>query len=184
MPNARFVVDRNGGRHYANGAVLFHTPGPFSSIARVENCPCPDGKRRVVVATAEADTFFTVLARITMKHQGVTRTVRGFLLFESGPFVAEIGRAEGPEFNPGGINAALLPPWPWSGSRYYHKIQDARDRGATTENILAGITASCGVRIADPESSGGDKFCRQPWRLLSGDVVGCPAHGIGPAWTP
>lgn len=85
----RFYFDRaQTPRTYPNGSRVFRTPGPFSSIARVENVPCADGKRRTFDASGEPDTYFSLpgSVRVNGKH------VSGFVSFDSG---AIDGRPEG-----------------------------------------------------------------------------------------
>lgn len=60
---------------HPNGSRSYRTPPPFLSIAKVERCPCEDGKRRTIFATAEADTFFSVPACAYVGR----KTVGGFL---------------------------------------------------------------------------------------------------------
>ncbi len=60
---------------HANGSRVHYTPGAFASVAKVTNCPCEDGKRRTVYASAEPDTFFSIPA-LTRVH---SKTVAGFL---------------------------------------------------------------------------------------------------------
>lgn len=73
----RYYADPQSATTYANGSVRFLTPGPFSSIAKVEHCPLPCGARRTVHATGEPDTAFSLPAtvRILGKH------IAGFLSF-------------------------------------------------------------------------------------------------------
>lgn len=60
---------------YPNGSRAFYTPGAFASIAKVERCPCEDGKVRNAFATAEPDTFFSIPACVYVGK----KTVGGFL---------------------------------------------------------------------------------------------------------
>ncbi len=60
---------------YLNGSRVYCTPGPFASVAKVENCPCEDGVRRNAFATAEPDTFFSIPACVYVGK----KTVGGFL---------------------------------------------------------------------------------------------------------
>lgn len=53
------------------------TRGPFASPVKVERALCPDGKRRTAWITGEADTFFSIPARVTYKG----RTVTGFVTY-------------------------------------------------------------------------------------------------------
>lgn len=58
-----------------NGSRCYYTPGEFKSVAKVENCPCEDGRRRNTFATAEPDTFFSIPACVYVGK----KTVGGFL---------------------------------------------------------------------------------------------------------
>lgn len=62
-------------REHPNGSRVHYTPGPFASVAKVANCPCEDGRRRVVYASAEPDTFFSIPALTRVRG----KTVAGFL---------------------------------------------------------------------------------------------------------
>ncbi len=64
---------------HANGSRVHYTPGAFASVAKVTNCPCEDGKRRTVYASAEPDTFFSIPALTRVREEGKQRTVAGFL---------------------------------------------------------------------------------------------------------
>lgn len=83
---------------HKNGSRSFRTADPFASLAKVENCPCEDGKRRTVHATAEPDTFFSIPA---VTYVG-RKSVAGFLSLdgEEGYRFAVYSR---------GKNAALIP---------------------------------------------------------------------------
>lgn len=63
---------------HPNGSRCFRTPGPFQSVAKVENCPCEDGVRRNAFTTAEPDTFFSIPACVYVG----SKTVGGFLTVE------------------------------------------------------------------------------------------------------
>lgn len=52
------------------------TRGPWAQLHSFPHCLCPDGKRRLATVTGEADTFFSVPARVTVKG----RTVTGFVM--------------------------------------------------------------------------------------------------------
>ena len=99
----RFYYDRENKRVHPNGAVSYYTPMPFAAIARVENCPCGDGVRRLVTATGYADTWFSVPAstRVKGKH------VAGYIGFDSG---ADPHRKDGPHFHAyiNRVNAHLI----------------------------------------------------------------------------
>lgn len=69
------VVDEGTAVEHPNGSRCFRTPPPFRSVAKVERCPCEDGRRRTAFATAEADTFFSVPACVYVGR----KTVGGFL---------------------------------------------------------------------------------------------------------
>lgn len=76
---------------YDNGSISVYR-GPWHVLHKVLNCPCPDGKARVAVITGEADTFFSVPARVKAKG----KTVTGFVTT-----TAEYnGEAEGLKFVP------------------------------------------------------------------------------------
>lgn len=60
---------------HLNGSRAIYTAGPFHSLAKVENCPCEDGKRRNVFTSAEPDTFFSIPACVYVGK----KTVSGFL---------------------------------------------------------------------------------------------------------
>lgn len=72
-------------RTYPNGAVGYMTPMPFSSWAAWKNVPCEDGKRRAVYAVSDADTFFSVPAKVTVRKNGKRYTVAGFVSFTNDP---------------------------------------------------------------------------------------------------
>lgn len=61
---------------HPNGSRCYRTSDPFASVAKVENCPCEDGKRRNVFATAEPDTFFSIPACVYVGR----KTVSGHLM--------------------------------------------------------------------------------------------------------
>lgn len=94
---------------YPDGSRVFHTPGPFKNIAKVENCICGDGKRRTVRATGYGDGE-TIPARITFRFRalGVSfrKTISGVLYIGT---YNEKGH-ERPEFASFGKNAWLLDP--------------------------------------------------------------------------
>lgn len=76
----RLYVDKNSATEMPNGCVVYFTPMPFRSLAKVGNCPCEDGKRRSVRVTGIPDTFFSVPAETTVgkKHvSGYLTTVDG-----------------------------------------------------------------------------------------------------------
>jgi hypothetical protein len=60
---------------HPNGSRSFRTPDAYATLAKVENCPCEDGKRRNAFATAYPDTFFSVPACVYVGK----KTVAGFL---------------------------------------------------------------------------------------------------------
>lgn len=68
----RYYANPNDHTLYPDGSKLYRTHGPFASIAKVENCLCPDGKRRTVHTTGEADTFFSIPASVKVKGKTVT----------------------------------------------------------------------------------------------------------------
>ena len=68
----RYYFDKSQGMKMPNGSIRHLSPGPFSSLAAVENCPCADGKRRMVYATGEPDSFFTVPAATRVKGKWVS----------------------------------------------------------------------------------------------------------------
>lgn len=49
--------------------------GPWGIPIKVTNCLCPDGRRRTVYTAQEADTFFSLPARVKFKG----KTVAGFV---------------------------------------------------------------------------------------------------------
>jgi len=61
-------------REYENGSISVYL-GPWHSLSKVLNCPCPDGKARVAVITGEADTFFSRPARV----KAMGKTVTGYV---------------------------------------------------------------------------------------------------------
>lgn len=86
---------------HLNGSKEFRTPGPFNSLAKVERCPCEDGKSRSAFATAEPDTFWTIPACVYVRERGGSgKTVGGWLE----------RREDGWRFvvNPAGKNAGLI----------------------------------------------------------------------------
>jgi hypothetical protein len=91
----RYYFDRKQTpRTFDNGARLFLSPFPFANIARVELCPCEDGKIRTVDATGESMSFWQVPASTRVKGKHVS----GFLAFdkESGPvFIAYSDKRNG-----------------------------------------------------------------------------------------
>lgn len=78
---ALYYYDKKAGRVTPQGAKVHHSPGPFSSLAAIENCPCEDGKRRFVRITGEPDTFFSVPARTSVRHNGKNVTVSGYVTY-------------------------------------------------------------------------------------------------------
>ncbi len=79
--------------------------GPFASLLAIKDCLCPDGKRRLARVTGEADTFFSVPARVTYRG----KTVTGFVSFHDGDgamFQAESDWRFTP--NAGGVNGKLF----------------------------------------------------------------------------
>ncbi len=75
----RYYYDRSNATKYANGATIYRTGAPFSSIARGENVPCEDGVLRTFHTGSEPDTMWTVPGWVYVKG----KTVRGFLSFRS-----------------------------------------------------------------------------------------------------
>lgn len=75
-----YLHDESTRREHPNGAVSFHTSPPFSSLARVENCPCEDNVRRLVYIIGEPETFFSVPACVRVKG----KVVSGFVTSHSG----------------------------------------------------------------------------------------------------
>jgi hypothetical protein len=71
----KFSVAAETFTEHPNGSRSFLTPDAFGSVARVERCPCEDGRARNAFATAEADTFFTIPACVYVGK----KTVSGFL---------------------------------------------------------------------------------------------------------
>lgn len=55
----------------ANIAKIIHY-GPWQIPVRVTNCLCPDGNRRNVKLTGEADTFFTIPAKLSYRGTSVS----------------------------------------------------------------------------------------------------------------
>lgn len=92
----RFWFNKDDSTSYPDGSVVYRTHGPFSTVARVANCLCEDGKRRTVYATGYGDTFFSIPAEVRVTG----RWVSGFLTSDDGGwrFTA----------NAYGKNAALL----------------------------------------------------------------------------
>ena len=68
----RYYPDPKNTTKYPDGSILFRTPAPFSSVAKVENCLCPDGRRRTVWATGEPDTFFSIPAIVKVRGKNVS----------------------------------------------------------------------------------------------------------------
>ena len=73
---------------YKNGSRCFRTVDNFAGVSKVENCPCEDGIRRTVHATAEPDTFFSIPACVYLNPPTTrgraepgarSKTVGGFL---------------------------------------------------------------------------------------------------------
>lgn len=88
-----YINPHDAGRLEPNGARIRLTPGPWMTLAAVENCPCgtPDSPiRRKARTTGHADTAFSVPAEVSYKG----RKVRGFLTTHSG----YDGRPEGTYF--------------------------------------------------------------------------------------
>lgn len=55
-----------------NGAILIRTPGHFSTLAKVKNCPIKGTNLRLTVrATNYADTFFSIPATTTYKKKHI-----------------------------------------------------------------------------------------------------------------
>ena len=71
----RYYFDKSQGMTLPNGSIRYLSPFPFLSLAAVGHCPCLDGKRRMVYATGEPDSFFTVPAATRVKGKWVS----GFL---------------------------------------------------------------------------------------------------------
>ena len=74
----RYYFDKAHGMGMPNGSIRYLTGAPFRSLAAVGNCPCADGRRRMVYATGEPDTFFSVPAATRVKGKWVS----GFLTME------------------------------------------------------------------------------------------------------
>lgn len=87
-------------RTHQNGSMAFYTPGPFASLAKVEDCPCEDGVRRTAHATAEADTFFSIPACVYVTVARKCKTVSGFLSHNEEGWRFTVDR--------GGVNQALV----------------------------------------------------------------------------
>ena len=92
---------------YPNGSRCFRTPDAFASVAKVESCPCEDGKLRTAFATAEPDTFFSIPACVYVSPpnrdaSSRTKTVTGFLSSSEEGWRFTVNRA--------GKNAALITP--------------------------------------------------------------------------
>ena len=70
---------------------------------------CSDGKIRTAVATAEADTFYTIPARVTVRGRTITGSVYHRGMDWDGP-------ADGPRYAFSAYtyrkNGAILPRWP------------------------------------------------------------------------
>lgn len=61
-----------------NGAVAwFHRWGPAHILAKVQNCPCEDGKPRTVYITGQPDTYFSQPAATRVKGRYVAGYVTG-----------------------------------------------------------------------------------------------------------
>lgn len=100
----RYYFRKSEGCAQPNGSILYRTPGPFASVAAVGNCPCADGQRRMVYATGEPDTFFSIPAATRVRGKWVS----GFLTTAD-----TLKSAEGYEFvhYTYGKNAALMQEW-------------------------------------------------------------------------
>lgn len=85
MSAQKFYFDGRNSRTTPNGAIVHCTPLPFSlTIAVIENCMCPDGKRHKVYITGMPDTVFSQPAcvQIYVKATKKTKTVSGYVTFE------------------------------------------------------------------------------------------------------
>ena len=68
----RYYFIKSQGMTLPNGSIRYLSPGPWHSLAAVGNCPCADGKRRMVYATSEPDTFFSIPAATRVKGRWVS----------------------------------------------------------------------------------------------------------------
>lgn len=58
-------------------AAQFITSGPWQVPVKVIGALCEDGRRRTAYITAEADTYFSIPARVSVKGKTVTGFVSG-----------------------------------------------------------------------------------------------------------
>lgn len=60
------------------------TYGPWQIPVAVKHCLCPDGTRRRVRITGQADTFFSIPASVTVKRDGKATTISGYVTGREG----------------------------------------------------------------------------------------------------
>ena len=72
------------------GQTVIRTSYPFSALARVIGAVCADGKRRTARIHKEADTYWTVPARVSVGK----KTVTGFVYFQEGEPIGFTANAE------------------------------------------------------------------------------------------
>lgn len=58
-------------------AEMITSGAPWYVPRKVLHCLCQDGKRRTVIATREADTFFSIPARVQVKGKTITGYITG-----------------------------------------------------------------------------------------------------------
>lgn len=57
---------------HPNGSIRVLSSGPWASLIQVRNCPCQDGERRTAIITGEADTFFSIPAKVRVRGKWVS----------------------------------------------------------------------------------------------------------------
>jgi len=60
---------------YKNKSESVLSPGPFSQLIKILNCPCADGVRRTIHRIGTPDTMWTAPGRVYVKG----RTITGFI---------------------------------------------------------------------------------------------------------
>lgn len=70
---------------YPNGSETVLSPGPWSELVAVRNCPCDDGVRRCARITGQPDTYCTAPASVKVRG----KTVTGRVMARSGAVAQE-----------------------------------------------------------------------------------------------
>lgn len=68
---------------YNNGSIAIFSSMPFQQLLKVQNCPCPDGRRRVARIAGQPNTAFSIPAVVKVSSVSVS----GFVTMSDEGFI-------------------------------------------------------------------------------------------------